>query len=157
MSLELVWQKEFPDGIVDVAFDKERGGLFCPSMIVTGGRFRSCRKIYFADTRGRISYQKELKSLNGIACARISENGKFVAMLEPNRLDGEGQPIGKVEIIDASGNVVLSSNGHGAIVWVSSLGKSLCMEVLLGVCRNNQIRMNHTTACCSIKNRGGDM
>jgi len=66
VRIELVWEKEFPEGITDysnVYFDKEKRGLFCPSIVVTGGG-EDCKGVYFLDSTGKVTYERKCASSN---------------------------------------------------------------------------------------------
>ncbi|MCK4576152.1 hypothetical protein KAU34_07070, partial [candidate division WOR-3 bacterium] len=84
-------------GIYDVAFNNDRDGLFCPSVVVTGNP-ENARKIIYFDSTGNVTKTRELKEWSQV---RISENGKYLAIMHPEKYDEEFH-YGPVDIIDLS-------------------------------------------------------
>ena len=124
VTLELMWEKEFPEGISDygnVYFDKERGGLFCPSIVITGGG-EDCKAVYFLDSTGSIVYEKQLEQWS---VARVSRNGQYIGIMKPEKYDGEFH-YGPVEIINRKGKVVNRvASVYGPYFWVSPSGDEI--------------------------------
>lgn len=118
VTLELIWEKEFEEGIVDVAFDKQRQGLFCPTVVVTGNT-ENAKAILFLDDRGTIAKSMKLKEWSQ---ARISENGRYIGVMHPDKYDKEFH-YGPVDIRDISGEIVKRIDEvYGTWWWVSPNG-----------------------------------
>lgn len=127
IKLELILQKEFPEGIVDVAFDKERGGLFCPSVIVTGRTHLAIEAIHFMNENGEVRFTRERQTKR--TKAKISSNGKYVGILDPIHLDVEKDPVGPVEIIDLTGRIVTKTQEiTGPLFRVSPSGDRILVH-----------------------------
>ena len=124
IKLELIWEKEIPEGIADVAIDKARGGLFCPTVVVTGN-CENAREILFFDTLGRIERRMKLKEWSQV---RISDNGKYIGIMHPEKWDGEFH-YGPVEIIELSGKLVKKvGTVYGTWWWVSPKGDEVIVK-----------------------------
>jgi hypothetical protein len=124
VGLELIWEREFEEGIVDVAFDKQRQGLFCPTMVIAGKSSLDCSALYFLNKKGSISSTRWLKRW---AAARISVNGLYVGIMEAVEVDEKGSGFGRVEIIDAEGRSAWTGPliGYGNAFWVSPRGNGI--------------------------------
>ena len=123
-TLELIWEKEFPEAIVDAAFDEERDGLFCPTVVVTGNN-ENARAILFLDNTGETVKLTKLKEWTQV---RISENGKYLGIMHPEKYDGEFH-YGPVDIIDMSGKLVKKIEGvYGSWWWVSPTGDEVIVK-----------------------------
>jgi hypothetical protein len=129
VSLNLIWEKEFPEpipgkvcgGIYDVAFDKNRGGLFCPTVVVTGNS-ENAREIIYFDSTGEVVKTRELKEWTQV---RISSNGKYIAIMHPEKYDGEFH-YGPVDIETISGKFVKRIDGvYSSWWWVSPKGNEI--------------------------------
>ena len=129
IKLELIWEKEFPEsipervygGITDVAFDKNRGGLFCPSVVVTGNP-ENAREIIYFDSTGEVVKRRKLKEWSQV---RISENGKYIGIMHPEKWDKEFH-YGPVDIINLSGKLVKRiEEVYGSWWWVSPKGNEV--------------------------------
>ncbi len=139
IKLELIWEKEFPEGIIDVAFQ----GLdnLMPKVVVTGNDPRwGCKEVYFFNREGNVICSRRLMGVvfdkygnvinswayGGLARAVISQNGKYVGIFEPKKFtEKEGSPIGNVEIIDSTGSVVNSFPLGSRYYWVSPYGNEI--------------------------------
>ncbi|TET44750.1 hypothetical protein E3J62_09430 [candidate division TA06 bacterium] len=120
-TVELVWDKEFPEGITDVAFDKEREGLFCPSVIVTGN-CENAKAILYLDSSGKVIKETKLKEWTQV---RISQNGQYIGIMHPEKYDGEFHH-GPVDVMNMSGKVVKTIGGvYGSWWWVSPSGNEI--------------------------------
>ncbi|TET46758.1 hypothetical protein E3J62_03220, partial [candidate division TA06 bacterium] len=120
-TVELVWDKEFPEGITDVAFDKEREGLFCPSVIVTGN-CENAKAILYLDSSGKVIKETKLKEWTQV---RISQNGQYIGIMHPEKYDGEFY-YGTVDIIDRAGKLVKKVDEvYGTSWWVSPGGNEI--------------------------------
>jgi len=138
VKLELVWEKEFEEGIVDVVLYEEN---LMPKVIISGDDPQwGCKGIYFLDKDGNEIYSRKLmgvvfdkfgKIINpwaegGVASAVISKNGKYVGILEPRKFtEKEGNPIGDVEIIDSSGTILNRFPLDSWHYWVSPYGDEI--------------------------------
>ncbi|UCG91737.1 MAG: hypothetical protein JSV97_11790, partial [candidate division WOR-3 bacterium] len=124
IMLELVWEKRFDGGIFDVGFNKDREQLY-PTWIIEGS-FYDAKAIYAINDQGEISFAKGLKKLSA---ARISRNGEFVGVLEPDSFTKkEAEPVGSVKIYSEQGNVVHKTNQcWGYWFWVSPYGDEIIM------------------------------
>lgn len=129
ISVKLVWEKEFPEpvpgkvygGIYDVAFDKNRGGLFCPSVVVTGNP-ENAREIIYFDSTGKVVKTRKLKEWTQV---RISSNGKYIAIMHPEKWDKEFH-YGPVDIETISGKFVKRIDGvYGSWWWLSPKGNEI--------------------------------
>ncbi|RKX72584.1 hypothetical protein DRP43_00365 [candidate division TA06 bacterium] len=129
ISLNLIWEKEFPEpvpgkvygGIYDVAFDKNRGGLFCPTVVVTGNS-ENARGIIYFDSTGEVVKTRELKEWTQV---RISSNGKYIAIMHPEKYDGEFH-CGPVDIETILGKFVKRIDGvYSSWWWVSPKGNEI--------------------------------
>ena len=132
IKLELVWEKEFPEpvpgkvygGIADVAFDKNRGGLFCPTVVVTGNS-ENAREIIYFDSTGKEIKTRKLKEWTQV---RISSNGKYMAIMHPDKYDKEFY-YGPVDIETISGKKVKRLGGvYGTWWWLSPKGNEIIMK-----------------------------
>ncbi len=135
VKLELVWEKEFSEGIVDVALYEDN---LMPRVVITGTDPRwGCKAVYFFDRKGNVLYSRRLKGVvfdksrkiidhwaeGGVAGAVISKNGRYVGILEPKKFtEKEAEPIGNVEIIDSAGRTVNRLPCDSWYYWVSPYG-----------------------------------
>lgn len=132
IKLELIWEKEFPEpvpekvygGITDVAFDKNRRGLFCPTVVVTGNH-ENAREIVYLDSMGNVMKTKKLKEWTQV---RVSSNGKYIAIMHPDKYDGEFY-YGPVDIETIDGKFVKRLGGvYGDRWWLSPKGNEIIMK-----------------------------
>jgi len=131
IKLELVWEKAIPEGIANAVFNKSRAGVLYPSIIVTGENNRSCQSVYFFSKTGEPKQMRKINRLMEIGQALISENGVYVGILEPRKFDAEGDPIGKLTIIDTTGAKVLEQPVWGWLTKISPLGNGAVIEKLM--------------------------
>ena len=139
ISVKLVWEKEFSEEIIDVAFQ----GIdsLIPKIVVTGDNpYWGCKRVYFFDKEGKVINFRKLMgakfdkygniinpwAYGGVARAIISQNGKYVGIFEPKKFTGkEGEPIGEVEIVNSSGITVNRFPLRGWCYWVSPYGDEI--------------------------------
>ena len=135
IKLDVVWTKEFDEGIVDVALYEEN---LMPRVIITGDDAQwGCKGIYFFDKDANEIFSRKLWGVmidrlgnvtnswaeGGIAKAVISRNGRYVGILEPKEFaEKERNPVGFVEIIDNSGAVLNRFPVDSWYYWVSPYG-----------------------------------
>jgi len=138
IKLELVWEKEFPEGMVDVALYES---TLIPKVVVTGNDSRwGCKEVYFFDKDGTVLYSQKLMgvvfdkygqiinpwSYGGAASAIISKNGRYAGIFEPKKFtEKEGNPIGNVEIIDSTGTILNHFPLDSWYYWVSPHGNEI--------------------------------
>jgi len=138
INLELVWEKKFEEGIVDVALYEEN---LMPKVIITGNDPRwGCKAVHFFDNEGGEIYSRTLMGTvfdkfgnvikswaeSGLARAVISKNGKYVGILEPREFtEKESNPMGDVEIIDSSGMILNHFPLDSWHYWVSPYGDEI--------------------------------
>jgi hypothetical protein len=125
VTLRLVWDRSFPDGIVTVAFNEDRAGIFCPSIVVEG-KAEWSKAILFLDGNGDQYKKIELAPWSQV---RISRNGKFIGIMHPEKHDKELH-YGPVAILNAAGDSIRRfGEVYGSGWGVSPTGREIaCRE-----------------------------
>lgn len=144
IRLELVWEKEFEEGIVDVAFDKE---MLLPKIIITGKSLTAVNSVYFFDSNGAIISKEKLNQYDGHAEAIFSENREFVATFEPDGIEyGLEAHKGNVRIFDSNGKLLKNFYVIGGVDWLSKDG-----DVVIGTYLGGEVTLSITSSSKSYK------
>jgi hypothetical protein len=119
--VRLIWERSFPDGILDVAFDEDREGVFCPSIVVEGEPAWS-KAILFLDGNGDEYKKIELAQWSLV---RVSPNGRYIGVMRRKAYEKQFQ-CGPVDILDTAGVFVRRfKEGCGHVWLVSPTGKEI--------------------------------